>query len=319
MNFSKESAKWLHGFLIRHRYALLRPYILKRLFLLNDEVRLNDAQHMLGKQDVCGLLKHGFVTGKEGAVSSLIKIIAFNDLFLLAGAKRRKNFVYIGRDSYLLADYLGKTLKRRYGKGLDLGCGSGIQALTIFPFCKSTYAVDINRDALRFAAFNSAMNERSIKVGQSDLFKKLKGEKFDIIVTNPPYVLFPEEAAEVNTDGYGGGNYGMSLPFRILQEAPAHLNDGGEFYMICGSPVVNGKDILLERLKRLRWGEITVKPVRHFIYKDLHRFHTRQGIHHSVLHIVKIKKGKVAFHIKPMPLIRRIYDNVEMALVRAFY
>lgn len=129
---------------------------------------------------------------------------------------------------------------------LDLCTGSGclaILAAGIFPLAKVD-AVDLSPDALEVAKINVAdhnLGDR-VKLYQGDLFKPLKGKKYDLIITNPPYVdaeamadLPPEYQAEPRMALVGGGDDGMDIVHRILKDAPKHLNAGGGLLVEIGT------------------------------------------------------------------------------------
>jgi ribosomal protein L3 glutamine methyltransferase len=116
---------------------------------------------------------------------------------------------------------------------LDLCTGSGclaVLAARAFPRARVT-AADISPDALAVARKNVATHPR-IRLLQSDLFDQLSG-RFDLIVTNPPYV--PHASMKKLPDEYrwepglalAAGHDGLDLVHRILADAPARLNPGG--------------------------------------------------------------------------------------------
>jgi ribosomal protein L3 glutamine methyltransferase len=123
------------------------------------------------------------------------------------------------------------------GSALDLCTGSGCLAiLTALAFPNSTVdAVDLSQDALDVAAANVAdygMQDR-IELIRSDLFAGLAGRRYDLIVSNPPYVdaesvaaLPPEYRAEPAL-ALGSGEDGLDATRQILAQAKRHLNPGG--------------------------------------------------------------------------------------------
>ncbi len=98
-------------------------------------------------------------------------------------------------------------------------------------------AVDISKDALSLARENVAYQhlEDRVRLIESDLFANLNGEKYDLIVTNPPYVSnedtdsLPVEYHFEPELGLRSGNDGLDHVLRILAAAPAHLNENGLF------------------------------------------------------------------------------------------
>jgi len=120
---------------------------------------------------------------------------------------------------------------------LDLCTGSGclaILAARIFPNAHID-ATDLSSDALAVARINVDEHElgERIRLVESDLFSALKGEKYDLILTNPPYVTaaevaaFPPEYASEPKMAHLGGADGMDLVRRILKDAKKHLAPGG--------------------------------------------------------------------------------------------
>jgi ribosomal protein L3 glutamine methyltransferase len=120
---------------------------------------------------------------------------------------------------------------------LDLCTGSGSLAiLAAHHFPNATVdAVDISKDALEVAARNvgeHGLDDR-IALHRGDLFAPLGDARYDLIITNPPYVdaegmaaLPPECRAEPKL-AFDGGADGLDVVRRILHEAPDHLNPGG--------------------------------------------------------------------------------------------
>ena len=123
---------------------------------------------------------------------------------------------------------------------LDLGTGSGCIAIA----CKAKLpdaavtATDVSAAALELAARNAARHGAEIRFLEGDLFAAVPaGERFDLIVSNPPYV--PDgEAAEVAAHEPHGALYagpaGLDVIRRILAEAPGRLNEGGALLVEIG-------------------------------------------------------------------------------------
>ena len=124
---------------------------------------------------------------------------------------------------------------------LDLCSGSGalaILAARVFPFAQID-AVELSPDAAAVARRNideSGFAER-IELLQGDLFGPVKGRRYDLIITNPPYVdaqgmaTLPPEYAHEPAMALGAGEDGLDIVKRILSEAGQHLTDDGA--MIC--------------------------------------------------------------------------------------
>lgn len=123
------------------------------------------------------------------------------------------------------------------GCALDLCTGSGCLAILLahaFPNADID-AVDLSADALAVAQHNVAdygLDDR-VQLIRSDLFANLREKKYDLIISNPPYVnassmeALPDEYRHEPEMALGSGDDGLDATRRILQDAPAHLNDGG--------------------------------------------------------------------------------------------
>jgi ribosomal protein L3 glutamine methyltransferase len=121
--------------------------------------------------------------------------------------------------------------------GLDMCTGSGCLAILMaltFPNALVD-AVDLSADALDVARRNVADYglEGRLSLIQSDLFTALEGRRYDLIVSNPPYVnapsmqILPEEYRREPQMALGSGEDGLEHVRTILREAPKHLNKGG--------------------------------------------------------------------------------------------
>ncbi len=126
-------------------------------------------------------------------------------------------------DSYLLNKFVNHYAS---GRVLDLGTGSGIQALTVLtnPLVKEVLAVDINETAVK--ALQKEVNEKKIKkikVLKSDLFENVKGQ-FNLIIFNPPYL--PQDPGITDTALYGGKK-GWEISERFFKEVANYLTPEG--------------------------------------------------------------------------------------------
>jgi ribosomal protein L3 glutamine methyltransferase len=133
---------------------------------------------------------------------------------------------------------------------LDLCTGSGCLAvLAAMTFQDASVdAADLSKEALAVAKINvrdHALGDR-ITLKQGDLFAPLKGQRYDLILTNPPYVAkaevkaFPPEYRHEPVMAHLGGDDGFDIVRRILAEAPKHLSDDG--VLVC--EIGTGRDLL---------------------------------------------------------------------------
>lgn len=139
----------------------------------------------------------------------------------------------------LLQDELAPWIKdvENVRSVLDLCTGSGclgILAAETFPNAEID-CVDISKDALDVAKLNVeryGMQDR-INLIESDLFNSLEGKKYDLIISNPPYVTteamnnLPGEYRHEPSLALGAGNDGLDIVRRLISESKAHLHNKG--------------------------------------------------------------------------------------------
>jgi protein-L-isoaspartate(D-aspartate) O-methyltransferase len=81
----------------------------------------------------------------------------------------------------------------RLGKVLEIGTGCGYQALLAAEHAERVVATDISPRALSFAAFNAALNRvGNLELRRGSFFEPVEGERFELVVSNPPYAVSPE-------------------------------------------------------------------------------------------------------------------------------
>lgn len=89
------------------------------------------------------------------------------------------------------------TIRRPVGSALDLGTGCGVQSVQLARHAARVVATDINPRALRLAAVTAGLNDLELDLRSGSLFEPVAGERFDLIVTNPPYVMSPPEMCKL--------------------------------------------------------------------------------------------------------------------------
>ena len=144
---------------------------------------------------------------------------------------------------YRVIEYV-KTTKKDSVKILDLCTGSGIIAITLKKELElksvELIASDISEEALVVAKENAELNNANIKFIQSDIFNNID-EKFDIIVSNPPYIDRKDEITmKTNVLSYDphlalfAEEEGMYFYRKIVEEAKNYLNDSGVIFFEIG-------------------------------------------------------------------------------------
>ncbi len=113
-------------------------------------------------------------------------------------------------------------------RALDLGTGCGIQALLVSRHADEVIATDISARALAFAELNAQLNGvHNIEFRLGSLFEPVVGEAFDLVVSNPPFVITPRVSDVPEYEYRDGGLVGDALVEEFLRRVPRHLAPGG--------------------------------------------------------------------------------------------
>ena len=132
------------------------------------------------------------------------------------------------------------TVPITVGSALDLGTGCGIQALHLAERADRVVATDVNPRALRLARWTAALNEVPVDVRAGSLYEPVAGERYDLIVSNPPYVIAPPSDGKLTYRETGFA--GDAVVERLLRHAPDHLTDGGWCQLLANWTHVRGQD-----------------------------------------------------------------------------
>ncbi|WP_433781996.1 HemK2/MTQ2 family protein methyltransferase [Actinomycetospora sp. CA-101289] len=147
----------------------------------------------------------------------------------------------VQRDTWLLADVLRDELTD-HGCGADRPCrvlelGAGAGALSVVAAGVANTdvtAVDLSRRALLSTRINAARHGRRVRTRRGDLTAPVAGERFDVVVSNPPYV--PTATDDLPEHGlaraFDGGRDGRLVLDRVCAEAPRVLRPGGRLLVV---------------------------------------------------------------------------------------
>ena len=210
---------------------------LARLFLLQAAVSADDAERALpGLVD--RLCAANVLTQSVGEVAARLDVRPYaseaGDLWVLSdltpgldGIATRVSGDYVLGISPASSSLAQLTLRHDVTNALDLGTGCGVQALHLATHSDRVVATDVNQRALAIARFNAALNDvdDTIEVRDGSFFAPVAGERFDLIATNPPFVISPATGERlVYRDS---GLPGDQVVEHIVRTAPDHLVDGG--------------------------------------------------------------------------------------------
>jgi release factor glutamine methyltransferase len=150
-------------------------------------------------------------------------------------------------DTWMLADAVRRQSPGPGARVLDLCTGSGALAIAAAQAgAGEVVAVDVSRRSVLTVGLNARLNGVRVRAIRGDLFGAVGDERFDLIVSNPPYVPgdLPTRGARRAWDA---GDDGRVLLDRICAEAPDRLRPGGTILLVHSS--VTGEERTLELLR----------------------------------------------------------------------
>ena len=164
--------------------------------------------------------------------------------------------VFFGPDTYRFANLLSRWLPGALGRVVDVGAGSGAGGIVVAARAQEVVLADVNQRALVLSLVNALVNASvnasvnaalagagNVFVRESDVLGGLPGE-FDVVISNPPYLV------DAGARQYRhGGDRGIELAVRIVEESLLRLRPGGRLLVYTGTPVCDGVPLFLERTR----------------------------------------------------------------------
>ncbi len=282
------------------------------LFLFGDELAPEEVETIFGLELMNDLLSVGILrrTAKSNIATDQYALMSQMGQYffvtypdLNAHNPRRVFDVYIGQDSYRLLHHLDRS--RFDIKALDLCSGSGILGQAIVPWAQKVVAVDLSDEAILLSRANAILNGVSQRweVRKGDLWQAVQGEKFDLIISNPPFVAVP---IDVDFPIYGaGGEDGLLFIEKILDGLEEHFLPNGRAQLVfegvgdAQNPIVVP---LLEKFieKHPQWSVKLLLYGRIYLWEQPLRLF-----------------GQAAAHIEGKPS-EEAFDNITAEALKAF-
>ena len=200
--------------------------ILLRLLLLGVTAPRARFEQLVGESLRAGLRDAGLLVESDDTVYGAARLVPHDELLIAsdhAGAAEAHpdHVPGVHRPSVALAHL---TVRGEGERALDMGTGNGIQAVLLSRHAREVVATDVNPRALGYAAFNAALNGAgNVETRHGSFFDAVPGERFDLVVSNPPYVVSPESAYLFRDSGMRGD----AVSEHVVRAAPAALEPGG--------------------------------------------------------------------------------------------
>ena len=208
---------------------------LARLFLAGMSLHRSAVGEVLPQSLIDTAIASGLLDADDERLSATIaivpvgKLLFASDAFRKLGGPGKSDFVLPARTH--ATDYLRHmTIRDPVGDTLDLGCGCGVHALLASRHSDRVIATDISEAAVAYTRFNAELNDiRNVDACAGDLFEPVEGQQFDLIVSNPPFIVGPNSDLTYRDNKLDLDEFCSHL----AREAAGYLNDGGHLQMLC--------------------------------------------------------------------------------------
>lgn len=216
---------------------------LVRLFLIGVPVDAPSCRKAIDPMTLEDWVAAGLAAVEDGSVAGAVQLLPYQELWLASDRPQKivsglsVDYVMgIGSSSLTLANL---TIRRPSRRTLDLGTGCGLQAFLAARHSAEVVAADRNPRAVAFAAFNARLNGLdNVECLEGDLFEPVRGREFDLVVSNPPFVISPESRYIYRDSGMRGD----AISQTIARQVPALLAEGGFCQILCNWAHLAGQD-----------------------------------------------------------------------------
>jgi len=201
---------------------------LVQLLVLNVPVDAEILTPALAPLTLDAAERLGILRREAGQIDPLVRLVPHDDVIvcsdtrLVPGQPAPHDHVPgVHRPTVTLAKLTVRTPVQR---GLDLGTGSGVEAILMRAHVAHVVGSDVNARAIEFARFNGILNRApDIDWRVGSWFAPMRDERFDVIASNPPYVISPSSQYIYRDSGMEGD----SVSEQVVREVAAHLTEGG--------------------------------------------------------------------------------------------
>ena len=210
--------------------------MLVHVFFAGGTVPRERLQRAAPELDVDGLAELGVVAAEDDRVSAPLRVDEYEGLLLLCDRdpSRPDHVMGMSPSTMLTIAY---TPRENAGAALDVGTGSGVQALLAARHSDRVVATDVTPRALWMTELNARLNGiENVETREGSFFEPVQGERFDLVVSNPPYIVSPDSEFLYRDSEMEGDSLCRSL----LADLPGLLEPGG--YATLQSNWIHGRD-----------------------------------------------------------------------------
>lgn len=199
--------------------------IVARLLAYADIVPDAALRSVLGGEILDALARADLLVRESEGWRAAIRIVPFGGALLASDPMEAEGDPVMGPGA-TTQELLAAMPAAPGGRVLDVGTGAGSLAVCAAKAgAVEVTGVDLHPRAAEVAAFNAALNGVELQLHTGDLTAPVAGQRFDLVVAQPPFVVKPPDVAA--TTYLHGGERGDELTMRLLAELPAVLADGG--------------------------------------------------------------------------------------------
>jgi SAM-dependent methyltransferase len=227
--------------------------VLVRLFYCGAPVSVAEIGSVLPGDVLSTLAATSLLVEENGLLRAPFMLTPFENLYVLTDhstaierGEDSNAVLFVNPTTFLLHAF---TIRRKSRRTLEVGTGCGAIAFAAAGFSDYVVATDLNPRAVDLARFGAWLNGLSnVDCRTGNLLEPVAGETFDLILSNPPFFITPDfESDRVFCEN---PDILDQLSFKLLQKAPAHLEEGGYFEMLFDWAEVEGEP-WSERMSRI--------------------------------------------------------------------
>lgn len=208
--------------------------LLARLFAYADPIAAEELEETFPPGVAEALLEVGLLHRGDDGITSTMRVMPFESLWIASDEMNAPEDPVMGPGATTLQ--LARAMGVSAGASiLDVGCGAGTLALVASARgAGRVVGVDLMVRAIEWSRFNARLNRLSTVFEAGDLTQPVAGQRFDLVVSQPPFVIQPEGTEQ--TTYLHGGKAGDEITLRLLGELPDVLGDDGRAVVLFDAP-----------------------------------------------------------------------------------